>query len=380
MNLVDLIGRDTTLRKVASTHGGEYAGSCPWCGGDDRFRVWPYADRPGYWCRQCGKTGDDIQYLMDHDRLRFREACERVGRLPDERPCHGPQQPSLLPPLATPPGQAWQVRARAFIERCEQSLWTPAGAQALDYLHRRGLQDDTIQAARLGYHPMERWEHPQPWGLGPEHKKMHLLQGIVFPWWVGSELWRVLFRQEGDHVPTDERYKPIAGGGNTLYQVDTLRPHAPAMMVEGVLDALAVRQEAGDLIAVVAAGTTSGRKERWIGRLDLASTVLIALDADAAGDMASGWWLKTLGPRARRWRPFWDDPAAMLQDGADLRTWMREGLGMDPKWWREMARWLEDRKELWAERAAIMEVEGDLAREEAERHAFELLRDEVSHS
>jgi DNA primase len=41
MNLVDLIGRDTTLRKVASTHGGEYAGSCPWCGGDDRFRVWP---------------------------------------------------------------------------------------------------------------------------------------------------------------------------------------------------------------------------------------------------------------------------------------------------------------------------------------------------
>ena len=57
MNLVDLIGRDTTLRKVASTHGGEYAGPCPWCGGEDRFRVWPYADRPGYWCRQCGKNG-----------------------------------------------------------------------------------------------------------------------------------------------------------------------------------------------------------------------------------------------------------------------------------------------------------------------------------
>jgi hypothetical protein len=146
-----------------------------------------------------------------------------------------------------------------------------------------------------------------------------------------------------------------------------------------VFDALAVRQEAGDLIAVVAAGTTSGRLERWIGRLDLASPVLIALDADQAGDSASGWWLNALGPQARRWRPFWDDPAAMRQDGADLRTWVREGVGMDPKWWREMARWPDHRQELCAERAAIMEYEGNLARDDAERHAFELLRDHISH-
>jgi DNA primase len=374
MNLVDLIGRDTTLRKVASTHGGEYAGPCPWCGGDDRFRVWPQADRPGYWCRQCGKKGDAIQYLMDHDRLRFREACERVGHLPDERPCPGPQQPPKPPPLASSPGEAWQVRARAFIEHCEQLLWTPEGTPALDYLRRRGLQDDTIQAARVGYHPTERWEHPEQWGLGPKHKKIYLLRGLVFPWCVGSELWRVVFRRDDDHIPKDERYRPIAGGGNTFYQVDTLRPNAPAMMVEGVLDALAVLQEAGDLIAVVAAGTTSGRLERWIGRLDLASTVLIALDADHAGDTASDWWLKILSSRAKRWRPFWDDPAAMLQDGANLRTWVREGLGTGPQWWHQLARWPADQQELWAERAAIMEVEGDLLRAAAERQAFDLLR------
>jgi Toprim-like len=161
--------------------------------------------------------------------------------------------------------------------------------------------------------------------------------------------------------------------------MDTLRPNAPAMIVEGVLDALAVLQEAGDLIAVVAAGTTSGRLERWIGRLDLVSAVLIALDADQAGDTASDWWLKSLGPQARRWRPFWDDPAAMLQDGADLRTWVREGLGTDPSWWRELARWPEERQELWAERAAIMEVEGALSRDGAEREAFQLLRDDIYH-
>jgi DNA primase len=375
MILLDLLSHDTTLRRVASTRGGEYAGPCPWCDGRDRFRVWPYADRPGYWCRRRNRTGDAIQYLRDRHGLTYREACARLGLPLDARPTLPRPHAPKPPPLAVPPNQAWQVRTRAFIERCEQLLWTPVGAQALDYLQQRGLQIDTIRAARLGYHPAERWEHPAQWGLEPEHRKIHLLRGIVFPWCVGSELWRVLFRREGDHVPKDERYKPIAGGGNTFYQVDTLRPHAPAMMVEGVLDALAVRQEASDLIAVVAAGTTSGRKERWIGRLDLASTVLIALDADAAGDMASGWWLKTLGPRARRWRPFWDDPAAMLQDGANLRTWVREGLGPDPKWWQELARWREDRQELWAERAAIMEVEGGHSRDGAEREAFEMLRD-----
>ena len=33
VDLLDLIGRDTTLLKVAMTCGGEYAGPCPFCGG-----------------------------------------------------------------------------------------------------------------------------------------------------------------------------------------------------------------------------------------------------------------------------------------------------------------------------------------------------------
>jgi DNA primase len=380
MNLLDLLSGDTTLRRVAGTHGGEYAGRCPWCEGRDRFRVWPNADRPGYWCRQCNRHGDAIQYLRDHRGLTYREARVRLGLTPDAGPTPPRPRAPKPPPLAVAPDRVWQAQAQAFAERCETVLWTPVGAQALTYLRRRGLRDDTIRAARLGYHPAERWERPDVWGLGAEHKKIHLLQGIVFPWYVGPELWRVLFRREGDDIPKEERYKPIAGGGNTLYRVDTLRPNAPAMLVEGVLDALAVWQEAGDLIAVVAAGTTSGRRERWLGRLDLASTILVALDADPAGETASAWWLQALGPRARRWRPYWDDPAAMLQGGVDLRTWVREGLGTRPTWWRDLADSPEDQQELWAERAATMEVDGGLSRDNAERQAFERLREAISHS
>jgi hypothetical protein len=146
------------------------------------------------------------------------------------------------------------------------------------------------------------------------------------------------------------------------------------MMVECCLDALAIAQEAGDLLAVVAAGsTTGGRLERWIGRLTLTSLVLVSFDADEGGEQAAAWWLKTLGRRAKRWRPYWNDPSAMLQDGADLRTWVREGLGTEPQWWRELACWPGERQELWAERAAILEIEAGLPRDDAEQQAFEAI-------
>jgi hypothetical protein len=66
-----------------------------------------------------------------------------------------------------------------------------------------------------------------------------------------------------------------------------------------------VTQEAGDLVAVVAAGGTSGgRHKRWIGPLTLASIVLLAFDVDEPGEAAAAWWQQTLGSRARRWRPY----------------------------------------------------------------------------
>jgi DNA primase len=101
MNLLDLLSSDTSLRKVAATYGGEYVGPCPWCGGEDRFRVWPDTDPPRYWCRVCERRGDAIQYLRDREGLTFRQACERLGKPLPERS----RQPSTRrpPPLATPP-------------------------------------------------------------------------------------------------------------------------------------------------------------------------------------------------------------------------------------------------------------------------------------
>ena len=80
MNLLSLIERDTRLRKVGGTRGGEYHGPCPFCGGRDRFIVQPARGERGKWsCRQCSpRWQDDIVYLMQRDGLRFREARDAL--------------------------------------------------------------------------------------------------------------------------------------------------------------------------------------------------------------------------------------------------------------------------------------------------------------
>jgi len=50
------------------------------------------------------------------------------------------------------------------------------------------------------------------------------------------------------------------------------------------------------------------------------------MDADAGGEEAAGYWLDVLAHNARRWRPLFDDPAAMLQAGLDMRQWVEAGL------------------------------------------------------
>lgn len=76
-NLLNMVSRDVQLKRVSFTGGGECCGPCPNCGGRDRFRVWP--ERGRYWCRQCRRKGDAIQYLRDFRGLSFIEAKQALG-------------------------------------------------------------------------------------------------------------------------------------------------------------------------------------------------------------------------------------------------------------------------------------------------------------
>ncbi len=66
--------------------GDEYVGACPDCGGKDRFHIWPSDGETGrFWCRQCDKRGDGIDYLRWQHNMTFKQACEATGKTPTRR-------------------------------------------------------------------------------------------------------------------------------------------------------------------------------------------------------------------------------------------------------------------------------------------------------
>lgn len=74
-------------------------------------------------------------------------------------------------------------------------------------------------------------------------------------------------------------------------------------------------------------------------------------------------------------RPCSGQTNTVLLDGIHLRAWVWEGFGLQPTWWREVATWPEGRREQWVERACLMETEGALSNDEAERQACCLMAD-----
>lgn len=360
--LLRLIDHDTKLTRVSSRDGGEYAGSCPFCRrGADRFHFWegkqrwaclgPEAGRAG-----CGIGGDGIDYLRRRDGLSYADACAVLGVDPCASRHPAPAQPS--PPDAArarladaqPPAPQWQGHGRAFVARCQLHLWRREGRQALAYLHGRGLTDATISACGLGYQPANAREDPSLWGLaaaaGEEARPVWLPRGIVLPWFAGAQtssaLWRINIRrpitarQAAEGQP---KYMGPRGCGNALYTPGLRsgegageaaeKPQSqPVLLVEGEIDAMTAMQEAPDLVAAVATGSTAGgRRAPWLAQLAAAPLVLVAFDCDrnGAGDQAARWWLDAL-PNALRWRPLLHDVNAMHVRGLSVRQWIAGGI------------------------------------------------------
>lgn len=332
MNILDLIEADgSTLRKVATTNGGEYAGACPWCGGRDRFRVWPEQDDGRFWCRGCGKSGDSIQYLREKRGLSFADACRYLDHDPGPRK-DKPRPATWEPKEATAPGAAWQERARAFLDGAIGCLWSDRGAKMRAWLRdEKGLSDATIKKACLGLTLADKSEPRATWGLSPllkedgTERRLWLPGGLVIPWIVGGDVHRLRVRRS---EPGDGARYVIVSGSSSVPMV--LNPdRAAAVIVESELDGLLLTQAAGDLCSVVAMGTATAKPDRATHEaLTRAVCILISLDTDTAGARAAWtFWSKQYGKRAKRWPTVQGkDASDAMANGLDLWAWIIAGL------------------------------------------------------
>lgn len=345
VDLVALAGADTRLRRVS---GDEHAGPCPKCGGTDRFHV----TAEWWFCRQCHeRRGDVIEYARWRHNLTFADACALLGG--QKQAVQSPRlgKPARSAPAAppipdtTPPGDLWQDHAGRLVAHCADLLWQ--NDDALAYLRDRGMLDDTIRGAGLGWSPgwgSRRGDDPAKWGLDPAKYRagVRIPRGWVIPCWMDGVLWYVKVRRPQADIDADlargkddSKYLCIAGSvkRGAIYGLDDARGAVDVILAEGEINALILRQELAGVAAVVSMGDAGNRPgAQALDTLARIPRPWAAYDPDTAGkkgaDALGAMWGRVrnlLAPPTTSGNKY--DINDALLDGLDLAAWVIPQIG-----------------------------------------------------
>jgi DNA primase len=315
--------------RASSTNGGEYKSPCPECGGDDRFRIWPNQDSRGrYWCRQCQKTGDAIQFCCDFMRMNFRDACTKVNHSPilGGGLKRQPFREKFSPKEMTMPSELWRQQGMAYLQKCHHYLLKYP--HLLDMEKQRGLTLQSIIDYKLGWNEKDIFEKKETWGMERkgESQLLCLPKGIVIPSFRDNELVRIKVRRhEWDSKRKFSKYQIISG--SMTCPILFGNSEKPLVIVESELDAILIQQIAGDICGVIALGGVGMKPDVVVNKaLCKASVVLCALDFDEAGKKGYLFWRSTY-QQLRPWPvPRGKSPGDAYSINVDLRQWIELGI------------------------------------------------------
>ena len=299
LDIVEVIGQSVTLQKSGRT----YKAPCPFH--NERtasFIVSP--DRQSWHCfGACGTGGDVISFVMKREGMEFRDAlrllAERAGvKLQEHRP--SPEQDRQRERLYS----ANEAAAHYYRDLL---LKSDTGKPAKDYLDKRGLDTPTAEMFLLGY-------SPPAWEALREHLGNHgftdremLQAGLLIE---GERGLHDRFRGRLMFAISDQKGRVIGFGaralddslpkyintsqtalfdkGGVLYALDRatagIRREGRAVIVEGYMDAIAAHQHGFDNVIAQMGTALTDRQVRLVKKL--ASEIVLALDADAAGSQA----------------------------------------------------------------------------------------------
>ncbi len=304
VDIVDLVGESVRLRRS----GKNYTGFCPFHANvhTPSFAVFPDS---GTWrCfGACNEGGDVFRFVMKKEGCDFPEAlrilAERAGielhpRTPDDLRA-----------------EEEHARLRALLELAETFfrntlVATADGAPILEYLHRRGLLDSTLEAFGVGLAPAG-WEagtaffrskgytdaELQEAGLAQERESGGLRDRfhnrITIP--IRDAAGKLCGFGARIVDPNDQPkfinspQTPLFDKGRLLYGLDrasrAIRAAQEAVLVEGYLDVMASHQAGFEnVISPMGTSITEGQL-RLLKRL--AKRIVLALDPDSAGNAAT---------------------------------------------------------------------------------------------
>jgi DNA primase len=344
VNFVELVSARTDLRRAGPAR---YEGLCPFH--EERtpsFGIDP--TQKVYYCFGCQASGDVFTFVQETEGVDFKGALELLAErcgVELEREEEDPREAErrkrrerLLELLG---------RTTAYYERC---LWDSQEAEpAREYLLGRGLGEEILREFRVGYAP-SAWDRVlsasrrggfseqelYATGLAQRSKENgrpydRFRSRIMFP--LADVRGRVLgfgARAMRDRSSGIGQQRPkylntsdndVYHKGLHLYGSDLARAHAArageVILCEGYTDVIALHQ-AGLRNAVGLMGTALTAEQ--VGELArMASTVLLALDADSAGQEAMLRASSLAAKRKLELRvvplPAGKDPAELVQQG-----------------------------------------------------------------
>ncbi|HVT79817.1 MAG TPA: DNA primase, partial [Phycisphaerae bacterium] len=326
VDIVDVIGEHLALKRA----GREFKCLCPFHE-DHRPSMSVVPHKQIFHCFVCGTGGDVFKFVELYHKMGKGEAlrmlAQRAGiklpELPRSGGGAGPQRDKdgLTPRERIANTNEW---ACSFFEK---HLRTPQGKSGLDYLHSRGLTDETITKFRLGMSPDGWTGLVNAWHGRPAHDpggSAPLLEAglikqrsdsspydafrnrVIFPIIDASggaaQKGRVIAfggrvleekRDEAGNV-VEAKYlnspdSPLFNKSESLYGLNLARQHIirtrTAIIVEGYMDVIACHQ-AGVTNVVATLGTALTPDHARILK-NYAQTIVLVFDSDDAGRRAA---------------------------------------------------------------------------------------------
>jgi DNA primase len=354
-------------RPIAGEGGHVLRAFCPYHGSDHQRSLRVTLASGRFVCFACGAWGYLEEARQQWRVERQRQAALRRPPAPQRRPPRPPQAAPAAPrpPAARPP-------APALPDLTQQLAAFQAalpGSRGEAYLRQRGISLAQAQQLGVGYAAPGSWPHAaRDWRGGR----------VVFPHTTpDGRLVNLYGRAVGtaEQVPKTKRHDHLPGEKGYFNAAALHAGAGPLWVCEGAFDALALL--AAGVPRVVAIFGVQGWRWAWAREVH---ELVLALDADAAGQQQ---WRALARQAALRGKRVAVLPAAAYGGHKDVNeAWVAGTLAVcawpaaaaDDATRMEMP---EELRESWAERAAIMECDGGLARSVAEQAAWRWLCDAI---
>ncbi len=304
----DVVGDYVRLKR----RGANLTGLCPFH--NEKTPSFSVSPAKGiYKCFGCGKAGNSVNFIMEHDGLGYIEALKSLA---DKYRIEWPQQENVnidQEKALRSEKESLQILNNWAAEYFETQLWEAEEGKTigLSYFEERGFRHDIIKKFKLGY-SLEGWNHLHETAIAASYNEEVLVkaglvkkneQGKTYDAYRGRVMFTIhghtgkVIAFAGRQLKKDDKSAKYVNSPETLlyhksnelyglfYAKNAIRQNDFVYLVEGYTDVISMHQSGIENVVASSGTSLTENQIKLIKRHTENVTVLY--DGDAAGIKAS---------------------------------------------------------------------------------------------